>query len=354
MGNNDAIGFSISDASIDDPSATSQKYRVSGAGDFDADGFDDVIIAGDKSHNSYLVYGSEEKSTSVDLSNGIDALLIEDDFCDKHVSNAGDINGDGFDDLIIGSPDAVNSSGDPTGISYLLFGRSDPFSPMTLSISAAPKIVGTADEDNSGKNVSTAGDIDGDGYSDFIIGSKNLSEHVKSYVIYGNENAEDINLLTIDQGSDYDKGFTIFDNTHNSSWDGATTGAGDINHDGYDDIIIGADGADNSYIVYGGPREHDLVANGLNTSKQFGDTGLVGHRTDDDLTWNGSSAVLIGGAGDDTLTIDNKDFNRIDGGSGTDTLIFNTDMNLDFSTTTVKKTAIKDIEKFDLGVLLVR
>jgi hypothetical protein len=81
---------------------------------------------------------------------------------------------------------------------------------------------------------------------------------------------------------------------------------------------------------------------------------MIGHRSDNKL-YDSASSVLIGGAGDDNLEINSVNFQRIDGGSGEDTLTFSTGMNFDFigndeeQTTTVKKTAIKDIEKFDLG-----
>ena len=336
--NPNAIGLQ----SIDE-SATHQKYRVSGAGDFDGDGFDDVIIATTESNDSYLVYGEKEPSGQEHVSH------IAGTCCDKYVGNAGDINGDGFDDLIIGSPDATDSSDVKTGISYLLHGRSDRSDLIDLSNEVAYKIFGTADEELSGRNVGGGGDIDGDGYSDFIIGSKNIHGHAKSYVIYGSRDTEDINLSTIDQGSDYDKGFTIFHYTHGFSWDGTTTGAGDINHDGYDDIIIGSLKNHNSYILYGGPREHELVANGLSIRNLH--SSIIGHRTDDQLTFNGDDAVLIGGAGDDNLTINNANFKRLDGGSGEDTLTFSANMDLDFTESganPVLPTAIKDIEKFDL------
>ncbi|MBJ94940.1 MAG: calcium-binding protein, partial [Rickettsiales bacterium] len=91
------------------------------------------------------------------------------------VASAGDVDGDGLSDLLIGAPsnDDVGSS---AGKSYL-FLASSIASGGTFSLSAADaSFVGEASSDNSGSSVASAGDVDGDGLSDLLIGAYRNSD----------------------------------------------------------------------------------------------------------------------------------------------------------------------------------
>ena len=99
---------------------------------------------------------------------------VASDLSGRSVSNAGDINGDGIADLIIGA-NRVDQSGVDYGASYMVFGSSTPFS-ANLNLSGLTgtngfKISGVAINDRSGESVSAAGDINGDGIDDLIIGA---------------------------------------------------------------------------------------------------------------------------------------------------------------------------------------
>jgi hypothetical protein len=109
------------------------------------------------------------------------------------VSAAGDVNGDGFGDLIIGAPQ-VNANGHDSGASYVVFGKASGFGAnlnlSTLDGSNGFKLSGVAAGDYSGRSVSGAGDLNGDGFGDLVIGAYSGA----SYVVFGKANGFTANL----------------------------------------------------------------------------------------------------------------------------------------------------------------
>ncbi len=173
--------------------------------------------------------------------NGID----ERDFSGRSVSGAGDINGDGIDDLIIGAYRA-DPNGGYSGESYVVFGRDAGFD-ASLELSALDGsngfvLNGIDTDDRSGVSVSGAGDINGDGIDDLIIGADgaepNGDDSGESYVVFGRDTGFDAALeLSELDGSN---GFVLngIDTDDRSGF--SVSDAGDINGDGIDDLIIGA------------------------------------------------------------------------------------------------------------------
>ncbi|HEY9815870.1 MAG TPA: integrin alpha, partial [Candidatus Obscuribacterales bacterium] len=189
--------------------------------------------------------------------------VAEGDLSGRSVSRAGDINGDGVDDLIIGAPGAT-PNGTNSGTSYVVFGREGGFS-STLNLSTLDgnngfRIDGVAEGDFSGRSVSRAGDINGDGIDDVIIGTlgadPNGTNSGASYVVFGSEQefSSTLNLSTLDGNNGFRiDGVAAFDLSGYS-----VSRAGDINGDSIDDLIIGAPGAapngtnsGSSYVVFG-------------------------------------------------------------------------------------------------------
>jgi len=200
---NGTTGFRLDGVAFDDRSGSA----VAAAGDVNADGGDDVVIgafAADRpganaAGASYIVFGRTAAFpatfplASLDGTNGfrIDGAAAG-DVAGRAVS-AGDVNGDGADDLAIGA-DLADPNGTESGSSYLVFGHPAPFTAAiglaSLDGSTGVRFDGTAAFDRSGFALSRAGDVNDDGIDDLVIGAERAdpsgSESGASYVVLGN------------------------------------------------------------------------------------------------------------------------------------------------------------------------
>ncbi len=117
------------------------------------------------------------------------------------VSGAGDVNGDGFADLIVGATGA-DPNGARSGASYVLFGKASDFAAnvnlSTLNVKDGFQISGEATYDLSGNSVSSAGDVNGDGFDDLIVGARsadpNGPDSGASYVVFGGDFRNDVDF----------------------------------------------------------------------------------------------------------------------------------------------------------------
>ena len=310
---------------------------VSGVGDVNGDGYDDIIIGairGDQhgtlyAGESYVVYGASGGFESVlELSaldghdgfviNGIDAQ----DYSGFSVADAGDVNGDGLADLIIGANKADQPSNDDAGESYVVYGTYDGFAAAfnlsSLDGTNGFKLIGNHNDDRSGNSVASAGDINGDGYDDIIIGAEKadpngFSSAGQSYVVFGAENLGSGIILSSLDGND---GFIINGIDADDKSGTSVASAGDINGDGYDDLIIGASSADPNnisgageiYLIFGHESGFDSVFNlsSLDGSNGFklnsideDDEGGISVSSAGDINNDGYDDMIIGAVGAD-------------------------------------------------------
>ena len=240
--------------------------RVSGAGDINGDGLGDLII-GAPSNNlgtgrSYVVFG-RTSTTAIDLANlGSNGFIINAEAAGDRsgfsISAGGDINGDGLGDLIIGAPYGDPLAGSSAGRTYVVFGKNNSTADINLSAIAAGLggfvINGQLSFDNSGWSASAAGDVNGDGLNDLIVGARLGNSGVgtdsgRSYVIFGSTSTEAINLSRIASGSG---GFVINGECSNDESGYSVASGGDVNGDGFADLIIGARFSDPAGILAAG------------------------------------------------------------------------------------------------------
>ncbi len=224
---------------------------VAGAGDVNNDGYGDVIVGaytydvvgGNNSGRAYLYLGGSPMNNVADVV--FSGLAVNFDYFGTCVAGAGDVNGDGYDDVLISAQE--NST---RGRTSLYLGGS------VMNNVADVTFKGEAINNYFGNSAASAGDINGDGYADVIIGAfGNTSSTGKAYIYYGGASMDTIPDLTVIGEAASDR-FGV-----------SVAGLGDVNGDGFGDVIVGAKyggatdiGRAYLYLSSGGPLPIQLVS----------------------------------------------------------------------------------------------
>ncbi len=231
-----------------EPASSNVYYgqSVSDAGDVNGDGYDDVIVGGHMyptaggtaSGQAYVYYGSAsglESNSSWSAHGTQDAAYFG-----YSVSGAGDVNDDGYHDVIVGAPGQDYPTTTPpgytnnSGIAYVFHGSGNGLSTTAdwwYSPGAGHSWV------VFGQSVSDAGDVNGDDYADVIVGATGFSngqdDEGRAYVFHGSAS-----------GLTETPSWTAESNQTSAIFGVAVSGVGNINGDAYDDVIVGASGYD--------------------------------------------------------------------------------------------------------------
>ena len=175
-------------------------WDIAGAGDVNADGYDDFLIGAPEYNvlgyasdvgKAYLLLGNPVGwAIETDLSTADASFVGEygDDMAGSSVAGAGDVDGDGYDDLVIGAP--YNSDiADSVGKTYLVRGRASGWVTDEPLADAYASFLGEAEHDRSAEALSAAGDVNGDGYGDFLVSAAGHDDHLlrvgKGYLLLG-------------------------------------------------------------------------------------------------------------------------------------------------------------------------
>jgi subtilisin-like proprotein convertase family protein len=293
--------LTIHGAAVGDQAGTS----VAGAGDVNGDGRTDVIVGAQGADAAYVLYGKATGGTVTLSNSGLaasDGFLIKGavgDAAGNAVAGAGDVNGDGRADVIVGARSAAGN----TGAAYVVYGKPTgatvTLSDSGLAASDGFLIKGAASDDLAGSSVAGAGDVNGDGRADVIVGAlfadASGGQSGAAYVLYGKPTGATITLSN--SGLAAADGFLIKGAAMNDGAGGSVAGAGDVNGDGRPDVLVGsysaaANGSQSgaAYVLYGKTT---------NTTVTLSDTSLA---ASDGFLIKGAAmkdeAGLVAGAGD--------------------------------------------------------
>ncbi len=255
---------------------------VAGAGDINQDGLADVIVGQPGASSSYVVSGKSDNTDTVDPANlgtpgNTEGFSIKGAYrSGVSVAGVGDVNGDGIPDLMVGAPYADNS-----GVAYVIHGKDSPRTVYLGNLGNGGFLIrGEADGNKTGLSVAGAGDVNGDGLADVILGAHKADHNGRlnsgsAYVVKGKRSPDDVILANLgDQGFRIDgaAGGTS-EGTASDKLGFSVAGVKDVNGGGYDDVVVGAVGAyaqglggdGAAYVIYGGPATTNVDVKTLGT-----------------------------------------------------------------------------------------
>ena len=276
---------------------------VAGIGDVNGDGIDDIAFNSSGNGLASVFFGDETRplaGTSVD---NADASMVAD--FGYPIAGGGDLNGDGFDDFLVGSYGYNHLQGRVR----VVLGKATGWTTMSPPAAADAHYVGEHYGDAFGLFIALVGDVNGDGLADMAFGSPYLVDGGKNagrvYILFGRVNGWAANG---DIGTEADVVFTSEAGGDSASWVGA---AGDVNNDSLADLLVGAAGSDEAgtnagqaYLILGRTRGwasgSTLAVSDASILGEYANDLLGSQPNGGDLNGDGLCDVLVGAKSNDT------------------------------------------------------
>lgn len=322
------------------PYVTDTRLHISGVGDFNGDGYDDIAIAntfmpqdldnlcGVSACNGgtddmvasqiFVVYGQKNISAKIDASslNGQNGIIItgaeKGDFAGMSISGAGDFNGDGYSDLVVGAPCSSLASAQCAGITYVVYGNHyhQNFTLESIQYNSSYGFYSSCSTgsglsypgDQCGTDVGSVGASSNISFSSILVSSRyGTGNSGYSYLLNGGADnfANGLQLSQLSCSYPSKIGGYVIQSSISGNTLNLISGVGDVNADGYNDFIIGLPNDNNAdgraFLLYGnhcGSVDIGNICDGCG----FEITGIYDSANDDDS--HGKYALSVASAGD--------------------------------------------------------
>lgn len=289
--------------------ASNQSYSgygasVSSAGDVNNDGFADVVVGApfydlgeDGEGASFIFLGSPN---GIDVSDPIILQINQSEANFGHsVASAGDLNNDGFGDIVIGAP-FFDHEDQNEGAAFIYLGKTDG-----ISLAPQTQVEGNLPEAHMGFVVANAGNVDGDVYGDLIVvapGWQDIeSSEGAAFVFHGSQQGLDQSPKIVLEGNK-EIAMTM-----------SATGGGDVNNDGYDDVIVGTIGYTNGELFEGAATVYYGSSTGISLN---GKTVLEGNQLFSAMGVSVEGVGDINGDGFDDIIVGASEYANGESGEG--------------------------------------
>jgi hypothetical protein len=269
------LGISTTATALAAPAGQDFGESVSGAGDVNGDGYADFLVMG--TDHVILFFGGASGPL-------LAARVAPELSLPFSGAGAGDVNGDGFGDIVVGDL-AIPSNN--AGAAFVYFGGPSGLSSAALTLTGPTEQLALF-----GYTLACAGDVNGDGFADIAVGAPGESPAV--YVFLGSAGGPSASLPAL---SDPSKSPVTIQLPFDEAFGGALASAGDVNGDGFSDVLVGASIVDKyqgaAYLYLGGPRG---VANAPELLQRMDAGGHFGRLVagGGDVDRDGFDDVLIG------------------------------------------------------------